>query len=153
MKRVLVVVAAVLVALGASVGAYALTTNHRTPQAEELSGYFEVAPNASPGSGSFRLRIDEAAQKITYRLTYSGLEAPAVVAHIHFGQPDVNGGVMVFADVVGPAVQGIDPGSFDEAVQVIRDGMTYVNVHSEKYPAGEIRAPLGEPRRGEKGRR
>ena len=46
------------------------------------------------------------------------------------------------ADVVGPADQGIDPGEFGELVRAIRAGATYANVHTDKYPGGEIRAQL-----------
>jgi hypothetical protein len=46
------------------------------------------------------------------------------------------------ADVVPQAMQGIDPGQFDEIVAALRVGKTYVNVHSVKYPGGEIRAQL-----------
>ena len=52
-------------------------------------------------------------------------------------------GTLVPANVVGPAGQGIAPGEFDELVEAIRAGATYANVHTSKYPAGEIRAPLG----------
>ena len=50
------------------------------------------------------------------------------------------------ADVVGPnaapTVQGIEPGAFSELVDAIRAGHTYVNVHSTKWPGGEIRAQI-----------
>lgn len=51
------------------------------------------------------------------------------------------------SNVVGPADQGIGPGEFGEFVRALRAGLTYVNVHSSKYPAGEIRAQLdrGKP--------
>ena len=45
-------------------------------------------------------------------------------------------------DVVGPASQGIAAMEFDELVRAIRAGVTYANVHSEKFPGGEIRAQL-----------
>ena len=52
-------------------------------------------------------------------------------------------------DVVGPTGQGIEPGAFDELVDAIEAGVTYVNVHSSKWPGGEIRAQLdGRGRRG-----
>ncbi|MDO3700998.1 CHRD domain-containing protein [Micromonospora sp. C28SCA-DRY-2] len=45
-------------------------------------------------------------------------------------------------DVVGPAEQGIEPGEFDELVDAIEAGVTYVNVHTKKYPNGEIRGQI-----------
>jgi CHRD domain len=51
-------------------------------------------------------------------------------------------GTIRSADVIGPAAQGIDPGEFDELLDAIGAGVTYVNVHSSKYPGGEIRAQL-----------
>lgn len=44
--------------------------------------------------------------------------------------------------MIGPAAQGIDPGEFGELVRAIRAGTTYANVHTVKYPGGEIRAQL-----------
>jgi hypothetical protein len=38
--------------------------------------------------------------------------------------------------------QGIDTGEFEELVAAIRAGVTYANVHSEKFPGGEIRAQI-----------
>jgi hypothetical protein len=98
------------------------------------------------------------------------MEATVTQAHIHLGQEDVNGGVSVFlcsnlpnppagtqpcpaspgtifgtitpSDVIGPANQGIDPGSFAELIRHIRRGNTYVNVHTTKYPGGEIRQQI-----------
>ena len=44
--------------------------------------------------------------------------------------------------MVGPTGQGIDPGQYGELLRAIRAGATYANVHSSKYPGGEIRAQL-----------
>jgi hypothetical protein len=57
-------------------------------------------------------------------------------------QPATITGTIVPNDVIGPAAQGIDPGEFDELVDAIRAGATYANVHTENYPAGEIRAQI-----------
>lgn len=46
------------------------------------------------------------------------------------------------ADVIGPAGQGIAAGEFAELVAAIRAGATYANVHTTKYPGGEIRTPV-----------
>lgn len=52
-------------------------------------------------------------------------------------------GMITSNSVIGPAAQGIDPTEFDEFVKAIRNGAGYVNVHSSKYPPGEIRGQLG----------
>lgn len=46
--------------------------------------------------------------------------------------------------VVGPAGQGIAAGEFEEIVAAIRAGTAYANVHSSKFPAGEIRAQIND---------
>jgi hypothetical protein len=136
-----------------------------------LVGFAEVPLTLStPGRGRFHAVLDEDAQTITYRLTYGGLEADVTQAHIHFGRFYTAGGISVFlcsnlgngpvgtpacpaqggevtgtltpASVVGPAGQGIAAGEFAELLAAIRAGNTYANVHSTKYPAGEIRGQV-----------
>jgi hypothetical protein len=46
------------------------------------------------------------------------------------------------ADVIGPTDRGIGAGEFAELVRAMRNGATYVNVHSVTYPAGEIRGNI-----------
>lgn len=130
----------------------------------QLQGFNEVPAISSSGFGEFtaKLRGEDA---IDFELTYVDLEAPALFAHIHLGQRNVNGGVSVFlcggggrpacptisgsvsgtiiaADVIGPAGQGIAPGEFSELMAAIRSGVTYANVHTTKHPGGEIRGQI-----------
>ena len=42
----------------------------------------------------------------------------------------------------GPAGQGIEPGAFAEIAKAIREGVAYANVHTSKWPGGEIRGQL-----------
>lgn len=46
------------------------------------------------------------------------------------------------ADVVGPAVQGVQPGDFQSVVRAIASGVAYANVHTTAHPAGEIRGQI-----------
>jgi hypothetical protein len=46
------------------------------------------------------------------------------------------------ADVIGPQDQGIGPGEFRELIRAMRAGATYANVHTVKYPGGEIRGQI-----------
>jgi hypothetical protein len=52
------------------------------------------------------------------------------------------------ADILAPAVggvsQGIEAGNFAELVAAMRAGHTYANVHTQKWPTGEIRAQIDD---------
>jgi hypothetical protein len=163
----LAVVVAVVSAVAA--GTLAVAGGDKKQIRERLTGYEETPLALStPGKGKFKIRVEKT--QISYRLKYADLEAPVTQAHIHFGAEGQSGGVSVFlctnvgggpagtqacpaqpatitgtirpADVIGPVDQGIAPGEFDELVDAIRAGATYANVHTEKYPAGEIRAQI-----------
>jgi len=135
-----------------------------------LIGFEEVPANVTPATGDFSATIDETAKTITFTLTFSGLEGTTTASHIHVGQFDVAGGVSAFlcgggskpacpasgtvtgtiiaSDVIGPVPQGVDPGDFDKLVQAIEAGKAYVNVHSSRFPGGEIRGQI-KPGEGE----
>ena len=133
-----------------------------------LIGYREVPAISTDGRGTFRARMvgDHA---FRFRLRYGDLSSHVQQAHIHFGQKSVSGGISVFlcsnlgngpagtatcpqsgqvtgtitaAQVIGPEGQGISAGEFDELLRAIRAGVAYVNVHSDNFPAGEIRGQL-----------
>ena len=135
-----------------------------------LIGFQEVPALSTVARGTFRAEVDTVANTITYKLTYDALEGTVIQAHVHFGQKSVNGGVSFFlctnsangpvgtplcpagpAEVtgvitpdliVGPLVQGIEPAAFAEIVAAMRHGTAYANVHSSKWPGGEIRGQL-----------
>jgi hypothetical protein len=48
-------------------------------------------------------------------------------------------GVIDEEDVIGPSDQGIEAGEFSELVRAIRRHATYVNVHTDAFPNGEVR--------------
>ena len=56
--------------------------------------------------------------------------------------PATISGILTAADVIGPASQGVAAGEFAEVVAAIRAGVAYANVHSSKFPGGEIRAQV-----------
>lgn len=176
MKKLVVALLTLVLALGLAVGVHAFSTaGKKHVKGDTLTGYQEATPAgvSSKGTGTFSATIDEDAQTISYELTYSGLESPATQSHIHFGNRYDSGGISVFlctnlgngpagtpacppnggtvtgtltpASVVGPASQGIAPGEFEELVRAIRAGVTYANVHTVQFPAGEIRAQLNDP--------
>jgi hypothetical protein len=164
-------IAALLVALGVYAVASSGSAGKKNVTADTLTGYQEATPAgvSSNGTGSFSATIDDEAQTITFELRYSGLSAPAIQAHIHFGNRYDSGGISAFlcgpghqacpegttseavvtgtitpADVIGPASQGIGPSEFDELVRAMRAGITYTNVHTGPFPAGEIRGQIDD---------
>jgi len=170
MKRQLLVAAATALVLVTG-AASAHDRRVKNNLVAELKPSQEVPAISSPtAKGSFTATIDEANQTIAYELSYEGLEGTAVQGHIHLGQRGVNGGVSVFlcgsattpvcaaspatitgvitpASIIGPNGQGIAPSTataneFAELVAALRDGLTYANVHSTKFPGGEVRGQL-----------
>ena len=51
-------------------------------------------------------------------------------------------GTITAADVVGPTPQGFDPTEFEQLLEAMRAGLTYVNIHSVRFGAGEIRSQI-----------
>jgi hypothetical protein len=51
-------------------------------------------------------------------------------------------GTIVADDVVGPSAQNINPKEFDKVVDAILSGTSYANIHTTKYPGGEIRGQV-----------
>jgi hypothetical protein len=166
-----VLIAALLVALGVS--SYAIANGgKKNLKADGLTGLQENPDISTVAGGSFTVTLDDDARTLTYELTYAGLEGTVQQAHIHFGKRAVNGGVTVFlcgtaaspgpagtpvcpqsgtvsrtvtaADILAPGTQGIEAGNYEELAAALRSGHAYANVHSSKWPGGEIRAQIND---------
>jgi CHRD domain len=60
-----------------------------------LTGFEEIPAISTPAGGTFTA-TQVSPGVFEYELSYSGLEANATQAHIHFGQEDVSGGIAVW---------------------------------------------------------
>ncbi len=136
-----------------------------------LSAADEVPPNASLARGNTIFKVSADGSEITYRLIVANLDNP-VAAHIHLGEPGVNGPVVTFlfsGQAAGGQTSGvIATGTITAAnligplagqplsalIDAIEDGDTYVNVHTNDgvapvtnlpgdLPGGEIRGQIG----------
>jgi hypothetical protein len=135
-----------------------------------LRGFEEVPAISSVGGAHFSATIDEAAGTISYTMSYGPLNGNITQSHIHFAEKGVSGGIWVFlctnlgngpvgtqhcppppatisgtisaSNILGVAAQGIQAGDFEPVLRAIKTGTTYVNIHSDKYPAGEIRGQV-----------
>ena len=101
---------------------------------------------AKPGvTGAFTGTAVELANdnaRLTWRLTYSKLSGRAVAAHIHTGKVGTAGNVMVA--LCGPCPNGKKGVVTITHAQLktIRACRAYVNIHTPKNPAGEIRGQV-----------
>jgi len=111
--------------------------------AVSLSGAQEVPPNnsAAKGAGEISVMPDGA---VSGSITVSGMTPTA--AHIHDGASSANGPVIIklertdkgFAVPAGAKLT-------DEQLAKFKVGNTYINVHSDAFPPGEIRGQLTAP--------
>jgi CHRD domain len=167
---------AIVVALGIASFAVAATRGHGNGHkfghdngnvfTASLIGHNETPAVHTKGTGELTLTINPD-NTMSFTLTYSGLNTPAAVAHVHFGQPNVAGGVVFFlcggtkpacpagtttpatvtgtvaaADILAPTGQGLAAGDIAGMIEEIRAGFAYANVHTSSSPNGEIRGQL-----------
>ena len=79
---------------------------------------------------------------LTWKLTFSHLSGPALQAHIHLGAMGKSGNVLI--PLCAPCKNG-QTGKAKVTAAVIKDlgkHLLYVNVHTAKNPAGEIRGQV-----------
>jgi hypothetical protein len=160
----LVLILVLLVGAGLAFGTGAMAGGG-IPVEATLSGYSEVPPISTAATGTFTANVTANPTTITYTLTYSNLSSTASMAHIHFGQEGVNGGIVAFlcggggkpacpatggtvngtivaADILALPAQGIAAGEMNEVLKAMAVGATYVNVHSANFGTGEIRGQV-----------
>jgi hypothetical protein len=124
-------------------------------------------PNAvtSNGTGTFTGTLNPTANTFSWTLTFSGLTSNATLAHIH-GPADVNTATGVIVNFAAPtggtgtlttgATSGTATGSIslagavnssgsisgDSLRKLLDAGLTYANVHTVNFGAGEIRGQI-----------
>jgi len=133
--------------------------------ATHLSGDEEVPPVDTQAQGQAHFELSKDGTELSYRLNVTNIENVSM-AHIHLGAAGVNGpivawlypstpppvlipgrfdgvlaeGTITADDLVGP----LEGQSLGELIDAMRTGETYVNVHTEQNPGGEIRGQIRE---------
>jgi hypothetical protein len=51
-------------------------------------------------------------------------------------------GTITAASVIGPTAQNVTPGDFDALTDALTSNTAYGNIHTTKFPAGEIRGQI-----------
>lgn len=113
---------------------------------DPMDGLQEVPPNASPATGTIVGTYDDVTNFLDITVTFSGLTATQTNAHIHRGAVGVAGPVVFGIPLGSPSVFSTTLDATQEADLLA--GLYYVNIHSQNFPAGEIRGqmnPVPEP--------
>jgi len=164
-QAIFVVVAVMALVWGAAASAQVGGT-----AATRLRAFDEVPAISAPGAGHFSATIADDGSAIEYHLSYFNVEGVVAQSHIHFAQRGVNGGITVFlcsnlgngpvgtqacptspgeisgtihaGDVLAVNSQGIGAGELFSVLRAMRAGITYVNLHTDQFPSGEIRGQI-----------
>lgn len=143
MKRgiVLLVVVSLAALLTASLAGGASRSGTKL-SAKLTAGQEVPKPKGAAGAtGTFTGTL--AGRKLTWKVTYKGLTGKAMQAHIHMGRPGKAGNVLI--PLCPPRCRSGMHGTKTVSAAIARAiarGGTYVNVHTAKNPAGEIRGQV-----------
>lgn len=118
-----------------------------TDYVANLSGLVEVPANLSMGSGMVSAVLTGDDLVITG--SFSGLTGSYTMSHIHLGDAGVNGGVIAALtaeiDSEGNGVYTAEDNTYEldaEDKVILAAGGYYINVHTDEFPAGEIRGQV-----------
>ena len=128
-----------------------------------LSGGNEVPAVETDATGQAIFQLSNDGMKLSYKLIVANIKN-VKMAHIHVGSMDENGPVVVWLYPPAPPpelIEGRTQGVLQEGVitkddlvgqlegkklwdlvEMIKNKQTYVNVHTNQYPAGEIRGQI-----------
>jgi hypothetical protein len=135
-KKLFGILAVLCVAL--TVVAVASAKQHETMLGAKLDAMQDHA--TSKGVGTFTATIT--GSKLSWHLTFKHLTGKAVAAHIHVGAKGKSGNVLI--PLCAPCAKAA-MGTVKLNAMELRDvtkAATYVNVHTAKYPNGEIRGQI-----------
>jgi hypothetical protein len=119
-------------------GAYAETVQLTA----SLNGASDVPPSDSSATGQGRFKYDTVTHELESTVTYDDLSGPATAAHIHGpASDDKIGGAVTPFYAPGSPIAGQQTLSDSQAADLL-SGKYYVDVHSDKYPTGEIRGKI-----------
>jgi hypothetical protein len=124
-----------------------------------LTGKSAAPPVATKATGEASFTVANGGKEIVYTLAVKGIEN-VTMAHIHAGKKGVNGppvaglyggprkegvtsgelakGTITDKDLVGPLAGK----TIGDLIKMIKSKDAYVNVHTDKNPAGEIRGQI-----------
>jgi hypothetical protein len=114
-----------------------------------ISGAQEVPPHETSAEGKMDVSYNKCEKVLTYSISWKHLSGEITGSHIH-GEAarGVNAGVVhSFTSLIPKTTSGtftntvaVDGVSIDE--DALLHGLYYLNIHTPKYPGGEIRGQI-----------
>lgn len=113
----------------------------RKPVTAELTGGKEVPPVSTEAYGKSTIKV---ARDRTVSGSVIVFDMKPTSAHIHRGAMHQDGPVIIPLRRVSDSVFSVPPKErlTEEQYATFREGNLYINVHSERFPTGEIRAQM-----------
>ncbi len=106
----------------------------------DMTGSGEVPPNESAGKGMGEVTLDTTSKTLTWTVKTDGLSGDPTAAHFH--GPAAAG---ENADPVVDISTSMKSGSAeltDQQIADLQSGKWYLNIHTAKFPDGEIRGQV-----------
>ncbi len=106
-----------------------------------LDGGQVIPANGSPATGSGTFDIDPETNMLSYNIDYSGLSSPELIAALHGpAAPGFNGPAVFQLPLGSPK---IGTWNYPESLENdIINGLVYLNIATDLFPAGEIRGQI-----------
>lgn len=100
------------------------------------------APATAKGLFMATVTVNGSVRTMRWTLTFSGISGKATAAHIHKGKAGVAGGVLL--SLCGPCKTGQTGQArvSKDAAAALAKGLAYVNVHTARNAAGEVRGQV-----------
>jgi hypothetical protein len=110
-----------------------------------LVGTSEVPPTDSAATGTVEATLDTDTKGFTYKVTYEGLSGDASAAHFH-GPAQEGENAAPVVPIEGALASPIEgTATLDDAqIADLQAGLWYFNVHTAKFPDGEVRGQLAK---------
>jgi Cu/Zn superoxide dismutase len=107
----------------------------------DMLGTAEVPAADSAGKGTAEVMVDTDAKKVTWTMKVEGLTGDATAAHVH-GPASATEKAPPVIDMSGDKMVEGSADITEAQWTEMKAGKYYVNVHSAKFPDGEIRGQL-----------